>query len=364
MNNKIKSILFQNTKIFIVMELVTLIFYSQSLWAQEDQRYKDVSKVQKVLDALSTTNVVKMSSIKALLLEAYKEDVSAIEAIKETPEEELTEVMGLKKMVVTGYDQSGEAITEMVDDMDAIKNNVLDIYFRRYEQTVGTGIPYEPIPLNEFVALLRKSSTLRELIVGTMYPKKIWIAEFQWGNVILNVVENPLNNLTLLLKKETSSRVSESVHKELKEAFILFIQDFLREDVEKFMNHLADQVYSLRAGPLARWIKKNEIKSHLIQEFKEEPYSVFKIEDYFHTDLLFVATLKDLPKAPDPRKPWPKDTPWWRSMSADWSVFQESDYFVAAPSMIGMIGDESLGPGDVQCYVFRKVEGKWKIVGM
>jgi len=211
--------------------------------------------------------------------------------------------------------------------------------------------------LKKFIPLLNNSSTLRELIAGTLYPDKIWVAETQFNSLVLNVMHNPLKNLSLTMKNET-------VNKELKEAFIQFTSDFLKEDVEKVMNQFADQVYLFGAGTLGRWIKKEEIKTHLIKEFQEEPYSAVSVDNFVHTNLFFVSNTKNLPKTDDPRKSRKNDSVWWPGIAVDWSVFQESDYFVAAPSMIGMIGDESLGSGIVECYVFRKIGGRWKVVGM
>jgi hypothetical protein len=251
----------------------------------------------------------------------------------------------------------------MVDDLEAIKG-VLDSYFERYEKIINANVPYQPLALKTFVPLVMKSSTLRELIKGTLYPEKVWLAEFQYGATVLKPEDNPLEKLRASGKAGTFLKEGEPIYKELKEAFLNVTQHFLKEDVNETLNLFADQVYTLRAGPMARWAKKEELKRSLEENFREEAYSLFGTNEFIHAELVAVTGVKDLPPTPDPRKPWPKETPWWRGMAVDWSKFQDGDYFVAAPSMIGMIGNESLGAGDVECYVFRKVGGKWRVVGM
>jgi hypothetical protein len=336
-----------------------LSLMGQFLLAQETQRNKDAAAVQRVLAALATTPVSKINSLKSFFLEAYKDDEDARAAIRETPEKDLEDVMGLKKLV----SKAGEETGEMVDDLEAIKG-VLDSYFKRYDKTINASVPYQPIPLRNFVPLLAKSSTLRELIKGTLYPEKVWLAEFQYGSTTLKVEDNPLAKLRASGKPGTFLKEGDPNYKELKEAFISITQNFLKENVTETLNFFADQVYPLRAGPMARWVRKEESRSLLTEDFREEAYSVFTVDEFVHADLLAVAKVKDLPPTPDLRKPWPKDSPWWKGIAVEWSKFQDGDYFVAAPCMIGMIGGESLGPGDVKCYVFRKVGNQWRVVGM
>ncbi len=346
-------------KLHVSISLFIAVILSLPLMAQQDQRHRNAAAVQKVLAALSTTQVVKVNSLKALLLEAYKNDETYTEGIKGTPEEELEDVMGLKKFVSKGGEETGE----MVDDLEAIKG-VLDSYFERYEKMINASVPFHPIPLRNFVPLLAKSSTLRELIKETLYPEKVWMAEFQYGSTVLKTEENPLARLRASGKPGTFLKEGDPTYKELKEVFLKVTHHSLKEDVNETVNLIADQVYTLRAGPMARWVKKDELKPLLTKKFQEEVYSLFGPEEYMHTELVVVAKVRDLPPTPDLMKPWPKETPWWRGMSVDWSKFQDGDYFVAAPCMIGMIGDESLGPGDVECYVFRKVGNQWRVVGM
>ena len=341
------------TEKFIFTVLVISLLLTRQLLPQEDQRSKDAAKVQKALAALSTTKIAKVGSVKAMLLESYKDEETR-EVIKESPEEELEEILNLVEYVPGEEGEEGK----MVPNWTAI-TGVLDSYFERYEQTIGSKIPYEPVRLKDFVALTAKTSTLRDLIKATLYPAdKIYLAEFQYRYVIFRTEESPLKKL------RPFASAKDANFSELKEAFLLFTKNYLQENVGGVLDLCGDQVYALRAGPMARWVKKEEMKSPLTRAFQEQPYSLFSVEDFVHTDLLFVAKVKNLPPIPDWRKPWPKDTPWWKGISADWSLFQDGDYLVAAPSMIGMIGNESLGPGDVECYVFRKFGGKWRVVGM
>lgn len=292
--------------------------------AQDNRREKSAAEVQKTISKIASTKVEKPGGLKNLLMAVYKDNEDYLEVIKENPENELEELLGL-------------------NDLEMAKG-VISHYLQKYEETLRIGIPFNPMTVSKFLSIVDKCSNLAELMTALNAPDKIWVAEFQYGQVQIKSESNPLVAL-----KEKAVKESDALYKELKEAFTTYVKLHCSEKVDDVLAMMDEEIEVLMAR---RKMKKTELKEHIERDFREEPYSLFQANEYLHLGLTTVVKAADMPKN------------LWEGMPPDmkWERFKDGDYLVAAPCAIGMIDDQSLG-SYIFMVVMRKINGKWMVVG-
>lgn len=300
---------------------ITLLSFAVLIHSQQSQREKDAAAVQKAIAKLASTKTEKSGGLKKFLMQAYKDQEDYLETIKETPENELEETLG-------------------ISDPSAAKG-IIESHLEKY----GVNIEVNPMTVSKFIPILDKCTNVAELMIALTAPEKTWIAEFNYGQVAFKTVPNPMAVL-----KDKAVKESDAVFKEVKEAFAAYVKAHCSEKIDDVLA-LTDEEIEVLMMP--RKMKKADMKKYLEKNYKDDPYSIFQAGEYLHLELTTIVKPAEMPK-----KLWQGMPP-----NMKWERYKDGDYFVAAPCAVGMIGDESLG-NDVFMVVMRKVNGKWVAVGL